>query len=422
MSGQLLEDRITVLIAAEGRHLFETVQDPRVRVVTSVADAPAPDLIVCPCGDDRRFEKLRAGDVFEPLRQQLSGGAGLLFDATTEGVAHKPDITASLHALLRDLDVAPARCVYLTQDRGYEAEYRRHCDAIDEAPVAVLNHDYWIWHALKGFEADGERVYEERLDAFRSRRGTRPRRFLTLNRTPRPTKILFLLRLIRDGLWSEAFVSFGGFSRPGKPGKTKPSAEQLTRALPGFEDLAGELAPFLDRLDAYGRVLLGLERHGWKRLELWKAGLASDLAEYGESWFSAVTETEMRPRVSRITEKVLKPLVNFHPMVVLGNPGSLRMIRSYGFETFGEMFDESYDDELDPRTRFDMVYREVERTCRLDEAELARLEAAVTEKLLFNARWGLTRFAAVCRAERDVALVSDILAAVKPRSSNARVQ
>ncbi len=107
-----------------------------------------------------------------------------------------------------------------------------------------------------------------------------------------------------------------------------------------------------------------MDQHGWTQLELWNAGMAADLTEYAESWFSVVTETEMRPRPSRITEKVLKPLVNFHPMILFGNPGSLRMVRDYGFVTFENVIDESYDDEPDPRRRFDKAYLELERSVR----------------------------------------------------------
>jgi hypothetical protein len=188
--------------------------------------------------------------------------------------------------------------------------------------------------------------------------------------------------------------------------------------MPGFDDKVAELAPFLDALDARGRVLLGMEQHGWTRLELWNAGLAADLAEYDQSWFSVATETEMRPRLSRITEKSVKPLANFHPMLVLGNPGSLQMVRSHGFVTFEEIFDESYDDELDPRKRFDMVYGELTRLCRLDEKDLLAMERRVTEKLIFNAKWGFTEFPGEYRRQRDAELVDQILAAVN-RSSDS---
>ena len=405
---------IDVLIGCEGRHLFETVVDPRIRVAASVSDAPCPDLIVFPCGHDRRLERVLSVPLPEAVRRRVSDGSvGIVFDATTEGVQHKPDMSAGLHGVITALGVSPRRCVYITQDRNYEADYRAHCAAIGfDPPVAILNHDYWIWHALTQFAADGERVFEHRLEQFRSRPARRERRFVSLNRTPRPPKILFLLSLLRDGLWDAGFISFGGFGEPGRTGKARPTPEQLAQALPGFEDRVAELAPWIDNLQAYGRVLFGLDREGWKRLELSQAGLASDLLEYGKSWFSVMTETEMRPRRSRITEKVIKPLVNFHPLLVLGNPGSLQMVRSYGFETFGEMFDESYDEEDNPRRRFDMVYEQVLRLCRVEEDALRKLEAAITEKLIFNARWGLTRFAAVCRGERDIALVNDILAAV----------
>jgi hypothetical protein len=43
-----------------------------------------------------------------------------------------------------------------------------------------------------------------------------------------------------------------------------------------------------------------------------------DLADYHDSWFTVVTETEMRARPSRISAKVVKPLVNFQPFLVVG--------------------------------------------------------------------------------------------------------
>jgi hypothetical protein len=103
-----------------------------------------------------------------------------------------------------------------------------------------------------------------------------------------------------------------------------------------------------------------------------------------------VTETEMSRRLHRITEKPLKPLLNLHPFLILGSPGSLQLVRSYGFQTFSGIFDERYDEEEDPRRRFDMVYEQVRRLCALDEAELSRLSDRVSEILIFNACWGLT--------------------------------
>ena len=402
---------LTVLVATEGRHVFDNIRDGRIRVTT---DASAePQLVVFPVSRFRRFENV-AGLSMAPsvLRSIAEGRTGLIFDASLEGVPHKPDITAALHEVIAQLGASPRQTVYLTQDRQYESDYREYCAANAIPPVTVIVYDYWLWAALGEYESTGEQTYQTRLAAFRQRTADRSRSFVSLNRTPRPSKILFLLRLLRDGLWDRGYISFGGFRRKeGKPGKDRPTSEQLERALPGFEDLVRELAPYLDRLDSYGRVLLGLERHGWHRLELGDSGRAVELEEYADTWFSVVPDTEMRPRPSRITEKVLKPLVNFHPLVVFGNPDALKMIRGYGFVTFEDIVDEEYDAEWNPRQRFERAYGEVARLCALRREDWRLIEERIAEKLMFNARWGLTRFPSIYRQQRDTALVTEIVAA-----------
>jgi hypothetical protein len=402
---------VTVIPGHRGRHLFDGILDSRIRLLEALTDA-LPDLIVFPCGQDRRFEKARSIRIPVDVQRRISNGhVGLVFDASTEGVVHKADITDALHAVIEHHGAQPEQCVYVTQDRNYESDYLAHCERTGRTrPVGVLVHDYWIWDAVSHYVHNGDTAYAQRLAAFRSRRDQRSRRFLSLNRTARPIKVLFLLRLLRDALWDSGFISFGGFQTEGQgPGKPRPSRDEMARALPGFEDLVDELMPYMDRLASTGRHLLGMRQHGWSQLELWNAGMAADLEEYADSWFSVVTETEMRSRPSRITEKTLKPLVNFHPMILFGNPGGLRMIRDYGFVTFENMIDESYDDELDPRRRFEQAYSQFERLCTMDDRGLSQMENTLEERLIFNVRWGLTRLPTELRRTRDAAIVDAIL-------------
>lgn len=44
-----------------------------------------------------------------------------------------------------------------------------------------------------------------------------------------------------------------------------------------------------------------------------------------------------------LTEKSYKPMAAQHPLLMVSTPGSLAYLRSQGFETFPELFDESYD-------------------------------------------------------------------------------
>jgi hypothetical protein len=65
--------------------------------------------------------------------------------------------------------------------------------------------------------------------------------------------------------------------------------------------------------------------------------------ESAESLLYLVTETVATGRRHHLTEKSFKPIALGMPFVILGTQGSLEYLRSYGFRTFGDIWDESYD-------------------------------------------------------------------------------
>ncbi len=416
---------IHVLVGGEAKQLFEQFRDPRVRLISpqDVGELE-PDLVVVPCGTPLTM-KLPQLDVPDRVWASAAAGrTGVIFDASAEGRVHTPQRTEVMHGFLRARGISPAVSVYLTQERNYRADYLAHCAELGAAPpMSVVLHDYWIWRFAAQFEAKGRNILEQRLEYFRARPAMRPRRFISLNYTPRATKLLFLLSLIRDGLWDQGFISFGGFEQFERTtGQDMHSVRRVMQRLEGFEDLAAELAPRMDALAAYGQVMLGEVARDAETRRVKKSPFRDPkMDEFDQSWFTVITETEMRSWASRITEKPLKPLVNFHPLVTFGNPGALQMIRDLGFHTFGDVIDESYDLELDPRRRFEMVYREVQRLCALDEADLARMEVAISGKLEANASWGLVDLPRARRTLNDTALMDQIMAAVRRPAAVAGV-
>ena len=54
-----------------------------------------------------------------------------------------------------------------------------------------------------------------------------------------------------------------------------------------------------------------------------------------------------------ITEKICRPMFNYHPFVVLSTPNFLKNLRALGYKTFNSIVDESYDQEQDPYVRLD---------------------------------------------------------------------
>lgn len=76
---------------------------------------------------------------------------------------------------------------------------------------------------------------------------------------------------------------------------------------------------------------------------------------YNKTYLSMVVETNVRPGSKYtpifITEKTFKPIAFQHPFVVYGNRGTLRRLRQWGFETWDHLWDESYDEIVDPNER-----------------------------------------------------------------------
>ena len=64
-----------------------------------------------------------------------------------------------------------------------------------------------------------------------------------------------------------------------------------------------------------------------------------------------VSETTARGRRHQLTEKTFKPICQRIPFILHSTQGSLAYLRSYGFETFGAFWDESYDDIQDDQAR-----------------------------------------------------------------------
>ena len=340
-------------------------------------------------------------------RLAAAGHLALVFDRSGEGAPHSEEFSSRLHAILREKGIDLARCLLLTQNRTYREDYAAYCrKAGIGSAMEVFEYDYFISRFFHDFAERGGDVFQRRLSAFQARPVVRERDFISLNRMIRPHRLMFLLRLMRDGLFDSGFVSFGGFKRPGDTGDASIGRDEALSMLAREPDLAPALVPLLPKLFDLGEVFIG--EGSFATAERLAADLETDL--YANTWFSVVTETEMTRRPIRTTEKPLKPLVNFHPFVVMGNPGSLAQLRGFGFQTFGSVLDEGYDDEPDPRKRFDRVYREVQRLCRLDQTELRKLEERLGDVLVSNARHGLLEMPGIYRDRLNRALIEKVRA------------
>lgn len=100
--------------------------------------------------------------------------------------------------------------------------------------------------------------------------------------------------------------------------------------------------------------------------------------------FSLVNETVFYDKKLHLTEKVFQPIVCCRPFILTAAPGNLQYLRSYGFKTFGDYIDESYDTELDNDRRMDLIVEQLIKLCNRPIKELQDMLDDMRPILVYN--------------------------------------
>lgn len=104
-----------------------------------------------------------------------------------------------------------------------------------------------------------------------------------------------------------------------------------------------------------------------------------------DTYFSVVMETQVSNFNSFITEKVFKLFFLGHPFILYGSPGSLRELHKLGYQTFPELFDESYDDMPNSFDKMFFIMNQIKKwTLPENKNELEGKIKLIKPKLLQN--------------------------------------
>lgn len=95
--------------------------------------------------------------------------------------------------------------------------------------------------------------------------------------------------------------------------------------------------------------------------------------------FSFAVETDYVNDVLLISEKTYKPIVFMHPFMVYSHPNHLKHLQDCGYETYPEMFDESYDYQTD-----DDKIRTIINNLKTFKDRAAGKEKIINEKIIHN--------------------------------------
>ena len=114
------------------------------------------------------------------------------------------------------------------------------------------------------------------------------------------------------------------------------------------------------------------------QIDLWE--------QANNSLIHVVTETVYQGNKNHLTEKTFKPIVMQQPFILQSCKGSLEYLRRYGFKTFGEFWDESYD-EADDSTRTYEIGKLLENINSMSQKEKASLQSSVSNTVEHNYQW-----------------------------------
>ena len=207
-------------------------------------------------------------------------------------------------------------------------------------------HDWFRGHQmLPGIQLPHERTLEKTYISFNR---------LTSNR--RIYRSLLVNELYKNNLLDSGYVSYshhcpddGAFDdnlRKGVP-EYKFDPDYIEQAITNINQL-----PEL-RIDFPGQDIPN------------QSMLLSPMKQLMESFIFLVTETCFFQRKTHLTEKIFKPIVLRMPFILAGCAYNLAYLRSYGFRTFGDYWDESYDSIEDPVLRIEAITQVIKTVNKL---------------------------------------------------------
>jgi hypothetical protein len=195
--------------------------------------------------------------------------------------------------------------------------------------------------------------YDENINAIKTYKRTystnRPYKFLFLNgkgRQHRKFMIEQLADVLDTALWSNLDPANG-------PVKLLDRQYELDRFNVDISQTDENVKKYLFESDIWGDVYLVP-------------------AQYTNTYFSLVTETVQNYRYSFRTEKIWKPIAIGHPWIAVANQGYYRDMHNLGFQTFGHVIDERFDEIANNQDRMVQVSRVVKDLCQQDLASFLK--------------------------------------------------
>lgn len=241
-----------------------------------------------------------------------------------------------------------------------------------------------------GLGYESQFVLPEDLDATK----VRDKKFLSFNRSmKRYHRIALAYTALKHDLLSEGIFSFLG-------------SDLLVLSDNKFNDVHRHLNEYLDsylnhdivlpdgdtnQINYYTEKILNLIPYeiDTQHLSLEaKCGFTTNNNKkefYNQTYIHITTESRFTSRQGVFfSEKTYRPIANLQPFIMIGDAGTLKELHNIGFKTFHPFIDESYDNETDNRTRFQLISKEILKLQKMSLEEIHNWYHSITDVLRYN--------------------------------------
>jgi hypothetical protein len=257
----------------------------------------------------------------------------------------------------------------------------------------VLSFDFFLeestWQRNQFFKNEktdlgyvSEKIELNELDSYRNKK------FLSFNRGVDKEHRLSLLNEYLTGNYSDSYFSF-------------------LLKIEGYADLYDITSDNMEirniDIDFFNKYLpIELDTHSISDKSQFRVNDTFKKELFLNSCINLVTESSFQLNELFVSEKILKPILNYQPFIVFAGYGYLEHLKTYGFKTFSDFWDESYDKIESPKYRFfallkiirelneksidelNELYKNLKNVCIYNKEVWDNLEINTLEKIFKN--------------------------------------
>ena len=185
--------------------------------------------------------------------------------------------------------------------------------------------------------------------------------YVCYNRRPRYHRLIMLCSLLSNNIWHRGLISH-------RPDNFKQDLSQIN----------WEFQSYVKMLEAIGPKELDMD------LLDNNPAIQYNIDHYSQTFLSLIPETGFSSHSVFLSEKIWKSIRVGHPFIVVGNPGTLTELHNLGFKTFGDWWDESYDEEINLEKRIKKISKVLVKLSQLSILELKNLRRDLRDTVEFN--------------------------------------